>query len=373
MHIFFLLDRIDENNGGAERFAVGLALELRKAGFEVTCCATRHLSEEYRALFEQAGVRTVTLDRRAKWDIHRLWKLRRTLKSSGADVLHAHLFGSNVWGSVLGRIAGTPIIIAHDHSWSYEGNQLRRFLDGRLVGNLADVFVAVCEKDAQRMVAYEKVPADKVRVLPIASPGAAPGAQAWDVRTQLNLPPGAKIVSVAAMLRPEKRLDVLLEAMAIVVKHRPDTHLVVVGEGPCREDWELLAATLEMSNQVHFLGYRKDVLGLLMDSDCSVLSSDREGMPLFVVESLAAGTPVVATDVGAIRQMIRENETGYVVPRRNPADMAEAILSLLKEPSARDRMGPACKAEAAKYTMGAVSQQFADLYTGLALTHGVTS
>jgi glycosyltransferase involved in cell wall biosynthesis len=374
MHILFLLNRIDENSGGAERFAAGLAIDLRKAGFEVTCCTTRHMSEDFRMLFDQAGVRSITLDRRAKWDVYKLWKLRRILKDSRVDVLHAHLFGSNVWGSLMGRIAGTPIVIAHDHSWSYEGNQLRRFLDGQLVGNLADVFVAVCEKDAQRMVSYEKVPAEKVRVLPIASPGAADSAAPpWEVRTELDLPAYSKIVSVAARLAPEKRLDVLLEAMAIVVKSRPDTHLVVVGDGPCREEWEHLAADLGMSDHVHFLGYRTNVIGLLMESECAVMSSDREGMPLFVVESLAAGTPVVATDVGSIRQMIRENETGYVVPRRNHENMAKAVLRILEEPSARDRMGPACRAEAAKYTMDSVSRQFAGLYTGLAHTRGLVS
>jgi glycosyltransferase involved in cell wall biosynthesis len=372
MHILFLLDMIDQNSGGAQRFAAGLATELRKAGFEVTVCATRHLSDEYQELFEQAGVSTVTLNRRAKWDIHRLWKLRRILKTGRVDVLHAHLFGSNVWGTLLGRLAETPIVIAHDHSWSYEGNPIRKLLDGRLIGNLADVFVAVCEKDAQRMVSYEKVPLAKVRVMPIASPTATGSPHAWGVRTELGLAADAKIVTVAARLVPEKRLDVLLEAMAIVVGLQPSAHLVVVGDGPCRESWERLASDLGIADQVHFMGYRTDVPGLLMESDCGVLSSDREGMPLFLVESLAAGTPVVATDVGAIRQMIHENETGYVVHRRDPEHMAASIVRVLEDPSARERMAVACRAEAAKYTMEAVSRQFAELYRDLASARGAS-
>jgi glycosyltransferase involved in cell wall biosynthesis len=371
MHILFLLDKIDQSSGGAEPFAAGLATELRRSGFEVTFCLTRHLSAEYRQLFEQAGVRTITLGRNTKWDVHKLWKLRRILKNSHVDVLHSHLFGSNVWGSVLGRMAGTPIIVAHDHNWAYEGNQLRRLLDGQLIGKLADVFLAVCERDAQQMVAYEGVPATKVRVMPIFSPAAATVPKAWNVRAELGLSADAKIVSVAARLVPQKRLDILIEAISVVARQRPDTHLVVVGEGPSRIGSETLAATLGISDRVHFLGYRTDVPGLLVESDCAAIASDREGMPLFVVESLAAGTPVVATDVGSISQMIRENVTGFVVPRRCPADMAKALLRILDEPSSRERMGSACRAEAAKYTMEAVSRQFADLYTDLARSRGI--
>lgn len=371
MHILFLLDKIDQSSGGAEPFAAGLASELRRAGFEVTFCLTRHLSAEYRQLLEQAGVRTVTLGRNTKWDVHKLWKLRRILKNSHADVLHSHLFGSNVWGSVLGRMAGTPIIVAHDHNWAYEGNRLRRLLDGQVVGKLADVFLAVCERDAQQMIAYEGVPANKVRVMPIASPAAATVAKVWNVRAELGLPADAKIVSVAARLVPQKRLDILTEAFAIVASQRPGAHLVIVGEGPSRLEAENLAAKLGISDRVHFLGYRTDVPGLLVESDCAAVASDREGMPLFVVESLAAGTPVVATDVGSISQMIRDDVTGFVVPRRNPAELAKALLRILDEPSPRERMGAACRAEAAKYTMESVAQRFAQFYAELARERGM--
>src|SRR5215212_6125769 len=116
MRVFFLIDTIDGNPGGAERFAVALAIELTRLDFEVTLCATRHLNEEYRSKLAAAGVWTVTLNRRAKWDVHRLWRLRRVLRNSDAQILHTHKFGSNAWGTLLGRIAGVPIIIAHEHT-----------------------------------------------------------------------------------------------------------------------------------------------------------------------------------------------------------------------------------------------------------------
>jgi glycosyltransferase involved in cell wall biosynthesis len=371
LHIFFLVDLIDESCGGAERFAAALATELKKSGFTVTVCATRHLDDEFRTQLDSAGVRTLALGRKSKWDIHRLFKLRRILRASDAQVLHTHKFGSNAWGTLFGRMAGVPLIIAHEHTWSYQGQPVRRLIDGQFIGRFADLFVAVSDQDAERMISYEKVPAKKVRVLPTAGATTSATPRHWNVREMLDLPANAKVISVAAMMRPQKALDVLIEAMTTVVKSRPDAHLVLVGDGPCRAEWESLAADLKLADHIHFLGIRADIAGLLAESDCAALSSDYEGMPLFVLESLSAGTPMIATDVGAVGRLVRDNETGRLVPVRNPLRMADAILQLLDDPIARKRMSAACREMAEPYTMVAVSKQFADLYTDLARDRGI--
>lgn len=372
MRVLFLVDMIDESCGGAERFAAALAIELTRQGFEVGLCATRHLNEEYRLKLAAAGVWTVTLNRRAKWDIHRLWRLRRVLRNSDTQVLHTHKFGSNAWGTLLGRIAGVPIIVAHEHTWSYQGNVVRRLLDGQLIGRFADLFVAVSDDDAQRMATYEKVPAGKIAVLPTAGVSSQTIPEPWNVREAIGLPVEAKIVSVAAMMRPQKALHVMIEAMAVVVGGRSDTHLVVVGDGQCRESLEKLTSELELTHHVHFMGIRDNVLGLLAESDCSALSSDYEGMPLFILESLAAGTPIVATDVGAVSRLVQDGETGYVVPPRDPQRMAEAILRVLDDPVTHRHMRARCKSLAEKYTIESVSRQFGELYTKLARERGIT-
>ena len=196
------------------------------------------------------------------------------------------MFGSNVWATVVGRAARVPVVVAHEHTWDYEGQPLRRLLDRRLIGRFADAFVAVSEADRERMITVEGVPADKVRVMPnafVPSEGAAPG----DLRTELGLGPEAPLVGIACILRPQKAVDVLLDAFALV--RTPGAQLVIAGDGDCRESLERQAAALGIAGRTHFLGLRHDVASILAGLDVAAISSDFEGTPLFALETHGRG------------------------------------------------------------------------------------
>ena len=143
--------------GGAERLAAVVAMKLDPARFESVLCASRRTDEPLldREL-EEAGIGVLALDRRSKLD---LWAWRPLVSQlrNGVDIVHAHMFGSNVWGTVLGRLSGVPVVVAHEHTWSFQGRPLRRFLDRELVGRLADVFVAVSGEDRRKMIEVEGV------------------------------------------------------------------------------------------------------------------------------------------------------------------------------------------------------------------------
>ncbi|OBB29005.1 hypothetical protein A5762_00380 [Mycolicibacterium elephantis] len=173
------------------------------------------------------------------------------------------------------------------------------------------------------------------------------------------------------MMRPQKALHVVIRAMADVVKSRSDAHLVIVGDGQCRRKLQTLADDLELNNHVHFMGIRDNVAGLLAESDCAALSSDYEGMPLFILESLAVGTPVVATNVGAVGQLIEDGQTGFLVPKRDPRRMADCIIRVLNDPVGYQYMSATCKSRAEKYSIKAVAQQFDEFYTAIAYSKGV--
>lgn len=363
MRILFLISIIDEMTcGGAERFAAALACELSAQDHDVTVCATRYISEKYQISLQDAGVRTVTLGRRRKSDIHRIWRLRRILRDLRTEVVHSHMFGSNFWGALVGRVAGVPVVIAHEHTWAYTGNFLRKNMDGKIIGRLVDVFVAVSKDDARRMRDYEKVPAAKIKVFPTASVASNQIVQTARVRQELGLDTAARLVVNAAMMRPQKALHVLIRAFSEVTQVCPDAHLLLVGDGECRSMLENLTADLGLAANVHFMGVRDNVAGLLADADCAALSSTYEGMPLFVLESLAAGTRVVATDVGELRTLIREGTTGYLVPVGDAVALAGGILRVLQDESDPQFIETACKAVVAQLTVQAVASQFADLY-----------
>jgi glycosyltransferase involved in cell wall biosynthesis len=363
IRVLFMIGYLADT-GGAERFTTALATHLPRDRFEPWVCFTRGAEPGALRELRDGGVPHVGLGRRAKWDVHRVGRLVPLLRRERFDVLHTHMFGSNLWGSLIGRACRVPVVIAHEHTWSYEGNPLRAWLDGHVTGQLVTRFVAVSDDDADRMVGYEHVPAAKVIVMPTAYIPRA-GATTSDIRAELGLGESAPVVATAVLLRPQKALDVLLAAHALVLARIPDAQLVIAGDGELRSELEHLADRLGLDGNVHFLGSRQDVDAILGSADVAALSSDFEGMPLFAFECMANHTPLVATAVGGVRSLIVDGESGILVPRRNATALADALVELLTNAPLRAEMARAAERRLAPYRIETVAAEFARLYEQL--------
>jgi glycosyltransferase involved in cell wall biosynthesis len=371
LRLLLLTDHLQGPGGGAEVFLVGLATHLPRERFEVSVCATRAvLPGPLAETLDAAGVPHTALGRRSKWDLPRLRGLATLLRRGRFDIVHTHKFGSNVWGTLFGRACGVPVVIAHEHTWSYEGLPLRKWLDGRVVGRLATRFVAVSDADAARMVDHEKVPPEKVVVMPTGYV-ARPVTAYTDLRSELGVAPETPLVGTVVVFRPQKAIDVLLDAHARLLTSIPDAHLVIAGDGPSRAELERRAHALPLDGRVHFLGQRNDVDAIIRSLDVAVLSSDFEGKPLFVLECMANRTPIVATAVGGLPELIRDGETGILVPPRNPEALAGAVGLLLVDPKRRASLAAAAAEELSGFTIEAVALRFAELYETLADEAGV--
>jgi glycosyltransferase involved in cell wall biosynthesis len=370
LRVLTLIDRAS-NQGGAERFAVGLATHLPRERFEAWICSSREPDAATVAAVAETGIPLVSLGRHAKWDVHRMWGFAELLRRERFDVLHAHKFGSNLWGTVIGRACRVPVVIAHEHTWTYEGNPLRVWLDGNVTGRLATHYVAVSAADRERMVRIEGVKADKVTVIPatvhIPSRGDTPGD---GLRAELGLAADTPLIAVVAVLRPQKALTVLLEAHALVLERIPGAHLVIAGDGACRQELEQRSRELTLDGQVHFLGRRSDVDSILGAADVAALSSDFEGTPLFIAECMANHTPVVATAVGGVPEVIEDGRTGLLVAPRDPAALAAGLTRLLADPSERRRIADEAYRRLDRFTLDAVAARFGELYETLARNAG---
>jgi glycosyltransferase involved in cell wall biosynthesis len=353
------------DQGGAERFALGLASYLPRERFEPWVCSTRFATPQASEALADAGVSHISLRRRTgKLDVHRLGGLAMLLKLGRFDIVHAHMFGSNVWGTVLGKLCNVPVIIAHEHNWSYSGGLARRTIDRHVIARLATRFVAVSESNRTRMIELEGIPAEKVVVLPTAYiPHRETGPT--DIRAELGLAPDARVIAVAATLRVEKALEVMISATAHVVRRFPEAHLVIAGDGPQRDVLEAQVASTGLVGHVHLLGERHDVTSILQTVDVGALSSDWEGMPLFVLECMTTGTPVVATNVGGLPEMVEHDHTGLLVPPRDPGALAHAIEALLADPDRARRLAQAAAERTHQFTIDRVAHRFADLYEQL--------
>jgi glycosyltransferase involved in cell wall biosynthesis len=368
--VLMLLDSLDAHVGGGERFAAGLATHLPADRVQVSFCATRGIDEHWSRILSDAGVPHFSLGRRGATDVLAFRRLGGYLRGQGIEILHGHKFGSNVWATVVGRLAGVPIVVGHEQTWSYEGDPVRRFLDGQLIGRFADRFVAVSSADRERMIALEGVPRAKTVLelngfVPRPRPGTA------DLRSELGLPADAPIVGTVCMLRRQKALHVLLDAFAQVHAVRPDAHLVIGGDGECRDELEAQARSLGLNGSAHFLGLREDVDAILPAFTVATMSSDYEGTPLFAFECMAARVPLAATDVGGLPDMLEDGTSALLVPRRDPGALAGALRTLLDDSRLRATQAEAAHARLDRYTMDAVAGRFADLYDELLIEKGL--
>jgi glycosyltransferase involved in cell wall biosynthesis len=356
--------------GGAERLAAVVAMKLDPARFESVLCASRQTDEPLldREL-EEAGIGVLALGRRSTLDLL-AWRPLVSVLRDGVDVVHAHMFGSNVWGTVLGRLSGVPVVVAHEHTWSFQGRPLRRFLDRELVARWADVFVAVSGEDRRKMIEVEGVDPAKIRLIPNGIPSPANGA-VTDVRAELGIESGVPVLGVVCELRAQKALEVLFEAAALLLAEFPTLKVLVAGDGPERARLEEVARRLGVADTVLFLGIRRDVPAVLAAVDVAVLSSDYEGSPLSVMEYMAAAKPVVSTRVGGVPELVREDVHGLLVEPRDPEALAEAVTRLLRDPALAKRLGAEGRQrQQREFSLEAMVRRIEDLYEELWLASG---
>jgi len=343
-----LIDRLV--HGGAERLAAEIATRLDPQRFASTLCVTRWsdaghaasgaLPQRLRADAEAAGVQFIGLRRRGAWDLAAWSPLVRLLRSGDVQVIHGHLFGSNVWAVVLGRLDRIPVVVAHEHSWAFDGGRLRGLIDRRLIGAGSDIVIACSLEDRRRMIEVQGMKPEAIRFVPNGIAGRAP-TPGRDIRAELGIAAGAPVIGSVGALRPVKRFDVLLRAAAALLPHHAGLRVVIAGEGSERASLEALAAELELGDALLMLGQRGDVPDVVQAFDVAVVSSDFEGSPLSVMEYMEAALPVVATAVGGVPQVIHDGEHGVLVAPRDPAAMAGAIAGLLADPQRRRELGAA--------------------------------
>jgi glycosyltransferase involved in cell wall biosynthesis len=242
------------------------------------------------------------------------------------------MFRSNVPGVVLGRLARTPVIIGHEHTWSFEGQALRVFLDREMVARGADAYLAVSREDERRITEIEGIPAEKVRFLPNGIPD-LPEPTGRDLRAELGLPPDAPLIGAVGALRAQKGFDALVRASALLAREIPDVRVIIVGGGDeeVRAQLVRLIAELGLQDNVLLIGLRDDVPDILAALDVAVSSSNFEGSPLAIMEYMAAGRPIVATRVGGVPDLIENGVHGLLVDRGDSNGLAQAVLRLLRD------------------------------------------
>jgi glycosyltransferase involved in cell wall biosynthesis len=278
-------------------------------------------------------------------DVAPLSRFVRELRSERPSVFHAHLHWPLAcrFGLVAAALAHVRVRVATAHLFVELPTSIWISAQQRLVTAVVGRYLAVSHEVAERMRRRFRIPAHKLQVVPNAIDLTPFGESRPDVlRATLTRKPGQPIVLTVARLDRQKGHSYLLAAAAQV----PDALFVLAGDGPERASLEAAARAAGLEHRVIFLGYRSDIPDLLASSDLFVLPSLFEGLPLSILEAMAAGRPVIASAIGGNDEAVVHGGTGLLVPPADPDALAQAIRLLLSDASLARCFGAAGRAHA---------------------------
>jgi len=323
--------------GGLERLVHDMVLARGSACTSVACLEQ---IGSFGEMLQRHGVRVHKIGMQGGYAAT-AWRLWRYLRVVQADVLHCHNIFATLHGTLAARLAGgIPVVMTKHGAGALgrgAGTGLKRFLVRQ-----AQV-AAVSQEAADVMRPWVSSGHRPVRTifngLSLAPYEKLPSRE--EARRRLGLPSGSFVAGIVARVSGQKGHLALVEAFARVLLQKPDAFLLVVGEGRALPDVKDRVRALEVEEQVLFLGARSDVPEILAAMNVFCLPSETEGMPMTVLEAMAAGLPVIATGVGAVPEMVEPGKTGILLRTNSPAELTSALCSLAGDSGRAHAMGAA--------------------------------
>jgi glycosyltransferase involved in cell wall biosynthesis len=348
------------NVGGPSLHVTYLSEGLDRVGYK-TLLAAGHVGTGEGSMeeFTRAhGVEPVYIDElqrniEPRSDVFAARQVRELIREFRPHILHTHTAKAGAVGRTAARLAGRdrPKVVVH----TFHGHVLRGYFNPfvtasflkieRSLARSTDALIAVSPEVRDDLVELGVAPAHKIVVVRLGLDlderiAAAPGSRA-EVRSSLGIGEERFLVGWLGRMTEVKRVDDLLRAFALLRDQGVDTDIALVGDGPLRRDMERLARELGVSENCHFVGYRDDVGPLYSAFDAVALTSANEGTPVTLIEALAAGVPVVATDVGGVSDVVPEGNGGFLVPAGDLAATADGLARLAADPELRRQFGEA--------------------------------
>lgn len=327
--------------GGAETVFLHCATRLDSSRFACTAVIDNDnwLAGQVRARGLEPRIESAS----GSFNLGYLRRVAAIARDVKADVICAHLYGSAIYASALGRVTGIPVISVFHGGVDIAAHDRFTTLKTWLIrgGSRRVVFVSRSLRDELRGLL--KIPDAHAAVIPngIDTDVFRPGRED-SIRRALDLPPDAILVGAIGNIRPAKAYDNLLQAARALLNRSDRFRFVIVGQygGTLADDLMRLRAQLGLEERVFFLGLRSDVATVLHNLDVFVLSSRSEGFSIACVEAMACGIPVVATRCGGPEEIL-DARSGILVERENPAALAEAVHRITQSPELADRLSQA--------------------------------
>jgi glycosyltransferase involved in cell wall biosynthesis len=331
----------DLSPNGAETQLCRLARSLKARGLDVGVISMRPPAGLVTEL-QAAGIEVETLNMSpGSLNATAPGRLFSILRRWRPSVLTTFNYHANIAGRLVGPAAGVPVVVTSIRTPQF-GSRLRE-IALRLTDGMSSITCTNSKLVGDALVTRGVLQRERLRFIPnavdVSSFSVNPHTRAG-VRGHLGVPPDRFLWLAVGRLETPKNYPMLLRSIARLKAQDPRFTLHIAGRGPLQSMLEKNARDYGVEKQVRFLGYRRDVAELLAAADGLVLSSSWEGLPNVVMEALASGTPVVATEVGGVRELVTDGESGYIVPVEDEAGLASAMAKLMAAPRPeRARMG----------------------------------
>ncbi len=351
--------------GGIERRLVELLPRLNKPPFRVSLVCIRRrgpLADD----LEQAGVPVSVVPLRSRLDPCGLSALARWMRKEHVDLVHSHMYRSNVPSTIAARLSGVRHVLCQVHNIDTWETNRQRMMDRWLL-RWRSAMLAVSENVKDDIVSSLHCSPERIKILYNGIDTSKFGNMQAEPQLNLDLgiPKGHFLVVMLARLVEQKKHTRLLQALQRIRDELPPTNVVLVGDGKLRHALEQEVKERHLKDMVSFAGHRTDIAQILASSTLSVLTSDKEGFSNAIVESLAAGVPVIATDVGGNREAIVDGKCGFIIQPNDITGLAQALKILLTDHPLRQKMSTAAQLQAQHFSLDQMLRETRKIYLEL--------
>jgi len=302
-------------------------------------------------------------------DVIAVARLRRMFRRARPDIVHTHSSKAGIVARLAARWAGVPVIVHTVHGWSFHERMSRRERYvyrqmERIVGRFTDALIVVSDEDRTKGLEAGIGAADRYAKIPygIDVDAYARKAGSRKLRDEFGIPDTAPLVGSVIRLAPQKDPLTMLAAFE---KVDPGAYFVIVGDGPLRDQFDAARDASSVRDRLFVTGVRSDVHDLVGELDVFVLTSLWEGLPLAMIEAMAAGVPIVASRVDGVAEGMSDGVEGFLVSPKDAHGFADRIRTLLADDVLRKRMGEAALERSAAYDIPTMIRRHDALYQRL--------
>jgi glycosyltransferase involved in cell wall biosynthesis len=383
--IIHLITRLDK--GGSAENTLLTVLGIDKKKYEVVLAKgptyeSRMSKEEHASVIadlkeaQLKGVKIVNIRfllRRINpvYDLLALFSLYTLLIKERPTIVHTHTSKAGLLGTLAAKMAGIPILIHTPHGhvlWDYFGplkTKIFIFLE-RLTSKITGKIVALTNREKEDYLMFRIAKEDRFVVIfsgvKLNKFKESLFGEKQNFKKELGIPENSSIVGTVGRLVPVKGPESLIKAAKYIISKYPDTFFIFTGDGYLRQDLENKAFKMGIKENIIFLGWRDDAAKIMSAYDVFVLPSLNEGMGRVLVEAMALGKPIVASNIGGIPDLVTHGKNGFLVAPKNPEELAKYIQLLLEDKEKREKMGLAGKEMALNFSAENMVEKIEELY-----------